>query len=185
MGRRTVDLNESLFAAGEEDDDGGGEATDDDGGDDAFAAMVATTRAKMHRRKTKPKTIAAAVFNRALTEADEMLRSGNWEGAGVRHLVAAYDRCHTRCYGVEPAELGPSERFNASMLAATMLKREFNGDLVGMVEYMLWAWERELDREKWRRENGRDGGRIGVRLMFSGALLTDYRLHLARRGRSA
>ena len=108
--------------------------------------MVQKTKAKMERRKQKPKTVAAAVFHRALVEVDAMLKTGDWSGAGARHLVALYDRFHTRCYGVEPAELGPSERFNASMLAGGMLKREFGGEIVEAVEFMIWAWEREVGR---------------------------------------
>jgi len=186
---RVLDLTDNLFEPGEEvDDTGGGESDEcfkDEGPSQGFLALVGNTKAKIERRKAKPKTVAAAVFNRALAEVDEMLRTGEWEPATAKHLVALYDRLHQRCYGVEPVELGPTERFNAGLLAGGMLKRHFDGDTTAMVSYMLWAWERELGVEKWRRETGRDGRRIGVRLMFSGAMLTDYRLHLARTGRRA
>lgn len=147
-----------------------------------FMTLVGQSREKMDRRKSKPKTMAAAIFNRALTEVDEMLRSGDWTGAGTRHLVALYDRMHLRCYGVEAVELGPSERFQAGMQASNMLKRHFADDLVSMVDYMLWAWNREIDRERYRRQHQQDGGRLGFRLMFGGHLLSDYRCSLARRG---
>lgn len=180
--RRHVSISESLFDPGEPEDDCDA-AEDEPGG--AYADVIAKTRAKMSRRKNKPKTIAAAVFGRAVAEVEAMLQTGDWSGAGARHLVALYDRLHTKCYDVAPAELGPSERFHACIAAGNMIRREFEGDVVAAAEFMIWAWERELDREEWRRQNGRDGGRIGVRLMFGGALVTDYRLHLARRGRSA
>lgn len=194
---RTIDLSDDLFELkddaeeAEESDAGAGEVAAaafpaEEAPSAGFLALVGTTRERLDRRKKKPKTMAAAVFNRALAEVDEMLRSGEWEGAGARHMVALYDRMHERCYGIEPAELGPTERFQAGLLAGNMLKSEFRGDVVEMVEFVLWAWERELGRERWRRENGKDGGRLGARLMFrsgSGAfLLTDYRVHLARRG---
>jgi len=150
-----------------------------------FLRLVGKTKAKVDRRKGRPKTVAAAIFNRALAEVDVMLRTGDYDGAGARHFVALYDRMHERCYGVAPAELGPAERYNASMQASAMLRKEFNGDVVSMAEYMLWAWQREIGAETWRRENSREGRRIGVRLMFSGTLLTDYRVHLARTKRRA
>jgi hypothetical protein len=132
--------------------------------------------AKAERRKKKPKTIAASVFNRALVEVDEMIRTGDWASATARHLVALYDRMHAKCYGVEVEELGSSERYTAALLAGNMVKNKFDGDVVACVSYMRWAWTREISRERWRRENKQPGGRIGVRLMFSGALLTDFRL---------
>jgi hypothetical protein len=182
-----VNVPDNLFDQDQaEDDSGGGEPESFEERErptSEFLKLVGSTREKMDRRRAKPKTMAAAVFNRALAEVDQMLRSGVWDGASARHLVALYDVMHQRAYGVAAAELGPAERYNAGLLAGNMLKREFGGDLVDMVNFMLWAWQREIEREAWRRENGRDGGRIGVRLMFNNALLTDYRIHLARRGR--
>lgn len=171
---------DSLFEATEPEEDGKFEEAEQPSR--AFREMVAKTKEKLDRRKAKPKTIAAGVFSRALAEVDEMLRSGDWEGATAKHLVALYDRMHERCYGFEPEELGPSERFSAALLAGNMLRHRFDGDVTNMVNFMLWAWERELGTEKWRRENKVAGRRIGVRLMFSGNLLSDYRVDLARRG---
>jgi hypothetical protein len=45
---------------------------------------------------------------------------------------------------------------------------------------MRWVWRREAAREQWRRVKGQGGGRIGPWFMFSGALLTDWRLAVAR-----
>ncbi len=177
--RTTVNVPEDLYGDDGDVVEGDTPRGDEEPGED-FLRLVSATKKKLEKRKTKSKTVAAAVFNRALAEVDEMLRSGDWESGGARHLVALYDRLHHRCYGVEPV-LSSSERFNAGLLAGAMLKREFSGDVDAMVEFMIWAWNRELERERWRRENGREGGRIGVHLMFSGALLTDYRIHLVRR----
>jgi len=146
-----------------------------------FLELVDDVTKRVERRKGKPRTIAAAQFDRARVEVQEMMDSGNWSGCGARHLVAIYDMMHLKCYGVSPVELGPSERFNAAMMAANLVKREFSGDYNRAVQYMRWAWTREMRTEKWRREQGRDEARrIGTRLMFAGALLTDYRLYLAR-----
>lgn len=171
---RSTDLSENLFIPDE---------VEDDTPSSAFLEQMDETRKKVENRKSRPKVIAASVFNRSLVEVDEMIRSGDWSGATAAHLVALYERMHEKCYGVAPAELGPTGCYDARNLAAGMMRREFSNDPTEMVQYMRWAWEREMEREEWRRKNGRDGGRVGVRLMFGGALLTDYRLHLARSGR--
>lgn len=142
--------------------------------------LLAEQTAKAERRKARSKTVPASAFERMLTEVDEMIRSAEWTGARPGHLVALYWRMHEKCYGVTPAELGAAERHRAVLLAGGFVKREFAGAIVEAVEYMRWAWTREIGREKWRRENTKTGGRIGVRLMFGGGLLTDYRVDLVR-----
>jgi hypothetical protein len=147
----------------------------------AMARLVAEQEAKLARRKSR-KTVGASVFNRARTEAEEMKRSRDWSGATARHLVALYDLMHEQVYGVEALELGPAERHKAMLLAGNFVKHHFGGDVEACVAFLRWVWTREMDREKWRRENGRSGQRIGIRLMLSTSLLTDYRVDLARRG---
>lgn len=154
--------------------------------DDEFLKLVSTTSKKIvdraARRKAKPKTIAASSFDRSLVEVDEMIRSGDWDNARASHLVALYDRLHVRCYKVECTELGPSERYNAAMMAANVVKRHFGGEYVEAAAFMRWVWEKEIKDEKWRRDHERfNARRIGYRLMFSGSMITDYRLYLARR----
>jgi hypothetical protein len=141
-------------------------------------------RGRPKKDKQRPKTIAASVFDRTLVETRERMRTAEWEDAGARHLVALYAILHEKIYGVEAAELGPQERYTATLRAGLMLKNEFDGDIEEAVAFFRWAWQREASREKWRRENNRSGGRIGIRLMFSGQLLTDYRLDRARKRRS-
>lgn len=142
--------------------------------------LVAEGEAKAARKRARSKTISASVFNRARLEAEEMVRTREWSGATARHLVALYDLMHEKVYGVEALELGPSERHKAALIAGNMIKRYFNGDVEACVEFLRWVWTREMGREKWRRENQQSGQRIGIRLMFSGSLVTDYRVDLAR-----
>lgn len=150
--------------------------------EDEFQQLIESTSKKLERRKNKPKTIAASSFDRSLAEVDEMIKTGDWDKAKATHLVALYDRLHFRCYKVEASELGPAERYNAAMMAASMVRREFGGEFAEAAEFMRWAWEREIASEKWRRDNGRMfARRLGVRLFFGGNLLTDYRLYLARK----
>lgn len=166
------DVSEQLFSVPDDDED-----------TPEFQKLIAEQTKKIQRRqKPKSKTIAASVFDRALAEVDEMMKTEQWDQAGARHLVALYDRMHAKCYGVEAVELGPTERYNAAMMAANLTKREFGGDYTETVDYMHWVWTKEIRDEKWRRENGRTNARrIGIRLMFGGPMVTDYRVFLARR----
>ncbi len=150
-----------------------------------FLKLIEETDAKQARRKAnkagKSRTIGASVFNRSRQEVQEMMDSGDWEKCGATHLIALYDLMHLKCYGAEALELGPTERYNGVMMAAALVKRAFVGDYVEAAEYMNWAWTREIESEKWRRDNNRlNARRIGVRLMFGGTLVSDYRVSLAR-----
>lgn len=147
----------------------------------AYDAMKREVEARFARRRAKPKTIAAAKFDRSRSEVLAMIETGEWESVGASHLVALYDVMHEEIYGVKCAELGPEARYNAMMMAAQLTKREFGGDYEKAVEFMRWAWNREARDEKWRVENGRSNARrIGARLMFGGALVTDYKVYLHR-----
>lgn len=180
-GARRFDLNEDLF--NDVDGDESPPAFEKEAPSAAMQQLLAESEKKNERRKARPKTIAASQFGRARVEVEAMIDTDNWDGVTSRHLVALYDVMHTEVYGVEPGELGPAERHNAAMMAANLTKREFGGDFKKTVEFMRWAWGREAESEKWRRENNRiNARRIGARLMFSGSLVTDYRVFLARMG---
>lgn len=147
-----------------------------------FEKMRAEVHAKKERRLNRPRTVAAAKFERSCVEVRSMIDSDRWDGVGATHLVALYGIMHAEVYGVECIELGPQERYNATMMAANMVKRIFDGSYIEAVNFMRWAWEREANTEKWRRENGRTAARrIGARLMFSGSMVTDYLLEKRRR----
>lgn len=174
------DISETLFS--DDDPKTAIEAKVEDEDSPEFLLLVDEQTKKQERRKKKPRTIAAAMFDRSLVEVEEMARTGDWDQARSGHLVALYDRMHRKCYGIEAVELGPTERYNAAMMASNMVKRHFGGDFPEAAEFMRWVWVKEIKDEKWRREQGRfDNRRIGYRLMFSGTLITDYRLFLARR----
>jgi len=141
-----------------------------------------TQLAVMCTRKRKPraKTISEGSWEKALKQAREMIASGEWDDALPRHYVAAYALLHEKVYGVAPAELTAAARLRAAGLVAGCLDRQFGGDKAEMAAMMRWTWQREVAREKWRRENDRSGGRIGVHLQF-GACVSDYRVDKARR----
>lgn len=118
-----------------------------------------------------------------MKEARARIAEEAWEGATAGVLVALYGLFHERVYGAWPTELDAPKVWSlAAMAAARWQRDEFGGDARRTVVCMLWFWMREEGREKWRRENGRDGQRIGWRLQFSGAVASDYRVSLARRG---
>lgn len=141
-----------------------------------------STREKNREHRKKRKTVAAATFERARFETEQMMKSGDWDKCAVRHLVALYDIMHEKCYGVEDASLGPAERYNATMMAANLTRHEFDGKFVEVIEFMRWVWKRELSKEKWLRENNKPlSRRVTYYDMFGKKLLlTDYKIYLAR-----
>lgn len=145
---------------------------------ESAAQLIELCRRKPRVMKTK--SISDGPWEKARRQAAEMIRSGHWEDAIPRHFVAAYAILHEMVYGVAPAELTPVSRLRAARTASLCLQREFGDDAAEMADFLRWTWTREREREKWRRANGREGGRIGVYLQF-GALVTDYRLAIARK----
>ena len=143
------------------------------------AAWVGTKKEKKSKRPPTPSTI-----NRWKHEAQERFTSGEWAGAKPVHIVAFYMALHLHVYQIEPEELKGSTYLFAASAAERQLRTDFKNNVEDFIEFMRWVWIREEEREKWRRENGRDGGRIGWKLMFSPTLLTDYRLYKARTGKA-
>ena len=108
-----------------------------------------------------------------------MMDARDWTGCTARHLVALYDLMHEKTYGITVTMSG-TERYRYTLIAGAFVKRSFDGDFIKAIEFFRWVWTREIEREKWRRENDRDGGHIGLGFMFSNRLLDQWRLHLAR-----
>lgn len=147
----------------------------------AGADFVAWARSK-GEKKPRAKTIGNAAWDKARAQAKEFMASGKWEDATPRHYVAAYELMHELVYSVTPTELDSKMRLAAAGMAKAMLDRDFGGESAEMAEYLRWVWQREQEREKWRRANGQDGVRIGWRLMFNGKnLLTDFRVAKVRK----
>jgi len=119
-------------------------------------------------------------------EVQRRLAAGDWEGAGVRVLVALYVLCHLQVYGVRPAELdcngtaGKKARIGAESSARRVLDKEFGGDPSKMVAFMHWAWKGEQRREAYAKDKGYERRRMSWRVQFSAELLTDYRVHALR-----
>ncbi len=131
--------------------------------------------------KPRRKTLPASRFDKAMREAEEMAKSGDWSECAARHLIALYAILHKRIYGID-VEMTSEERYQATLIGGAFVKHHFGGEYEEGAEYMRWLWQREAATEKWRRENRKpDGRRLGYKLVFSTSLLTDYRLAMARR----
>jgi len=134
----------------------------------------------------KPKRQRGISPAKAREQMNEMLVANDFAAAKPTHLVALYEWCHERVYGVAPAELTPKVWRGAMFAAARMLKDEFNDDVLAMVAFVRWVWRRENARESKRRGAAWDGGatstfRISWRLQFvTKHLITDYRIDRAR-----
>lgn len=202
----TIDLPEDLFSSGEA-------TTEIEPKAGGMSQWAKTTRSGKPRTTKKPKTIAAGVFNRARSETQAMIDSGEWSECTPRHLVALYDLMHMQIYGVE-ALMSSTERHEAVLRMGSFVRRAFGtaidccdrrqtsheapktltcktcgadvptrANTDPAIDYFRWLWTREMGREKWRRENDRDGERLTIHACISSMRLTDYKLHLTRRRR--
>jgi len=76
-----------------------------------------------------------------------MLKEQDFSDAMPGHLVALFARMHEQMYGVEAIELRQeSERGNARMAAAKMLREHFDNEPHAMAGYMIWIVNREMKR---------------------------------------
>lgn len=133
-------------------------------------------------RKKRVPDVARKTRERYAQEADRMRREADWGEAEHGHLVALYIACHEHCYGSRPTELDQGKEFAQARFAVGRLaKKEFEGNRQEVVSFVRWTWTREESREKWRRKEGRPGGRISWRVQFSSSLVSDYRIDKSRR----
>src|ERR1039458_6504430 len=121
---------------------------------------------------------------RTRDEVTGMMGSGDWSAAEGRHLAGLHVVLFESVYGVKCSELAGPGRHYAAQKAEELLELRFDGDVGAMVAYVRWVWEREVSREKWRREYGKDGGCLSYRWLFGeGKTLDEYTLACARRAR--
>lgn len=125
-------------------------------------------------------------FQAALQSARRRAQSGEWATADGEALVGLYAVCHELVYGALPEELEEVALFRqASRTAAKLLRESFGGEVDGAVEFLKWVWEREQGRVRWAasQQPPVQRGRLGWRLSFSAAFVTDYRVATAPKGR--
>lgn len=124
-------------------------------------------------------------FQAALQSARRRAQSGEWATADGEVLVGLYGMLHELVYGVLPEELEEVTLFKqAARTAAKLLRESFGGEVDSAVEFLKWVWEREQGRVKWAANQPPvQRGRLGWRLNFSAAFVTDYRVAMSPKGR--
>jgi len=129
------------------------------------------------KKRRGPPKLSGERVETARAEVATYAASGEWDAATPLHLVLFYESRHAEVYGTPPLELDAKARFLAVGAAKSVVEKYFDGDVARAAHFVFWVWQREQERETWRRANGRDGGRIGWRLQFSASLVSDYRVH--------
>jgi hypothetical protein len=148
---------------------------------ESMASFAAPAVERLERRRAFRGKSRTGI-ERAREQMNAMCESGEWGQATGDHLVALYEWLHEQVYGVATAELDGKNWSAAAAMANRMTKEYFGGDYGRAMLFMKWAWNRERFREEQRRARGQSGSRIGWRLQFSGALVTDHRVDVARTG---
>jgi len=145
-------------------------------------AMLEEMGVKPRAKKSGPPTAArVASF---VAQADEMVKSGEWNDARPVHFVGLYKLLHQWCYGVE-SQLSGMTFMAASSAAARMLRSSFGDDRSAFLDYLRWTWGRERETEKWRRDNGKPGGVMSWQRVFLQTGMVDrYRVEQERRKES-
>lgn len=122
-------------------------------------------------------TVSKSSFESAKAEVLYFMEEGEgWKKARPIHFVALYELFHESVYKVSLAEATPTLRRFMSFAAAGLLKRVFENDRCAMAEYMRWVWTDQARKQKTQDSSWR----IGWRLMFSGQLVTDYRMYMRK-----
>lgn len=148
-----------------------------------WAGSRDTAKKREASKERKSKGPAKSTLDRAFVKLHDMIASRDYEGAKPIHFLALYYWMHEQVYGVVCAEMGAHDRKMGCFAASLIFRKQFDSDPEAMIDFMRWVWNREIGREKWRRENRPDGGggRIGIGLQFSNKLVTDYRLDVLRK----
>ncbi len=143
----------------------------------------ATARMDAFLGPTPRKRSPGVLRKKHIVEVRERMKRKDWDGMTSGKLVALYWLCHEKVYGVVPVEIDKTTAWETVMkVAGGMVKRHFDDDMERAITFMRWVWTREQEREKWRRDNGRDGQRINWRNQFSqDFLITDWRAAAMRK----
>lgn len=151
---------------------------EDTSAEDAMDAFLNHGRAKAPPGTKRGRTLPPVEV--AINEAERRATAADWEDATGRAFVGLYALCHRLVYGVVPVDLDAANLARASKLAASCLHKHFADDRAEFVEFVKWSWEREKGKEAWALRNGVTRGRLSAMAQFSGGLVTDYRVDLAR-----
>lgn len=146
----------------------------------AFEDFVALPSSERRKKAGRPKPLSAPDFRRLLIETNQLKDLRGWSDFTPRNFVALYCLLHMHVYSVLPEEVRDSFRLVVNA-AKRMLEIEFSNNKTRMIEFMRWSWQREAKRLKYR--DPENDFRIGWRLQFGRALLSDFRVARARKGK--
>lgn len=131
--------------------------------------------AEQGKTKKRPYGFTPSKLLEARGEASRRAREEDWVGAKAAVFLGLYANCHKEVYGVEAAELEQANlRKAAFFLCNRFFKASFNEDPLEFAAFFQWVWRREIAR--MRRNTGSYVFRMTWRLMFSGTILTDWRM---------
>lgn len=158
---------------------------DDALGFDPERSAAAKELARWAGKRPALTRVNAAGLEESLTEAAAMMSSAEWGDAKPRHFVALWAMCHERVYKASAVgELAGLGWRAAVKAAAVMLRDEFEGEAQRMAEYVRWCWLREEGKERWCKERGyARRARVTWRHQFGSAMLADWRVEMARKGK--
>jgi hypothetical protein len=133
------------------------------------------------KRKPKPATRRGPQVDKIKRDIDKAAtiakNENRWNEFNPKLFVALYAWLHTQVYNVNPAnEVSGKSGLGARTLARNMLEKEFDNNCEEMLVFMRWVWFRERERERWRLENSKVGGRISWQYQFSARLLNEYKV---------
>ena len=146
-------------------------------GSDGAVDVVSTIGSLKSRKPAK-----RALFRSAyVQEARSRVEAENFEGVKPSIMVAIYCLCHEKVYGQWPIDLDDDVEWRLAMFTVKRLAdKYFPASSVPMVEFLVWAWDREKDTERWRQANGRESKRLVWRWLFSARMVAEYRLNRER-----
>lgn len=131
----------------------------------------------------------SSIANRYITEVEQMVEramasddpSQVWAVARAEHMVGLYAVMHRTVYKVLPGELA-GDWMAACSAVNKLLKDEFDGSYLQLVEYLQWAFAQEKRQEVKRKEAST--WRLGWRWAFmKRELLTTFRVSRQRKSR--
>ncbi len=126
--------------------------------------------------KTPPKVSPGAKNRRAryIDDVRACQKRRDWEGMSPAKLVALYWIAHKTVYGFAPLEIDkPKPWERATMAAAAMVRRHFNGDINRAIQFMQWVWKREKYKvKKLKEQTGTDD--VGRRITWANQFSHDY-----------
>jgi hypothetical protein len=136
-------------------------------------------------KKRRVGSLREAAVKRVVDEVRDLITQLPLQPFTARQITALYYLCHTEVYGAEPIEM-TGEQWRLAMLAAgRLIRSDFKGDSIGVIEFIRWVWKREAYREQRRKPGDDHKWRITWRVQFlKRDLLSDYRTDQARKHRS-